>query len=450
MSAASRNFSSQSGFPAAIPMFALVVVLSLGAGQLAQAQTFTVLHTFTGGADGKFPYSGLTIDRAGRFYGTTQSDTSGGGTVFRLARQGSGWVFAPLYHFHGNGSGAWPEARVVFGPDGTLYGTTQEGGNNSGVVYNLRPPPTACPSFLCAWTETVLYEFTDFDGYDLDYGDLAFDQQGDLYGTTEFQGDGCYGGESSSNDGGYGKLGKHMRSLACSGLGPDCGGAYGNVYRMTPGAGGWNRTAVYTFTGLGDGGQPTSGVILDPSGNLYGTASWAGAGYDGLVFQMVPGIACYQENILYAFTGGSDGKYPVAGLVRDAAGNLYGATSQLGSAGGGTVFELTPSNGGWTFHLLYSLSGSGSSPGPLRNLSLDAAGDVYGTTYAGGAYGYGSIFKLTPGNGTWTYTSLHDFTNGNDGAYPYSNVVFDANGNLYGTASQGGANNFGVVWEITP
>jgi len=111
---------------------------------------------------------------------------------------------------------------------------------------------------------------------------------------------------------------------------------------------------------------------------------------------------------------------------------------------------LTPSSGGWTFQLLYSLSGSGNFPGPVRNLSLDAAGNVYGTTYAGGAYGYGSVFKLTPGNGTWTYTALHDFTNANDGAYPDSNVLIDGDGNLYGTASKGGTNGLGVVWEITP
>jgi len=436
------------GRSTAAAMLAVAFALGIAMTPAAHAQTFTVLHNFTDGVDGEFPYSGLTMDRAGKLYGTTQSDSGGGGTVFRLTRQGGGWVFTPLYHFTGNGTGAWPEARVVFGPDGTLYGTTQKaGGNYLNVIYNLRPPPTACSSALCSWTETVLYGFTGFDGYNLDYGDLAFDQQGDFYGTAELQGDGCAGGQSDVRSD---KLDRIPSAACSSGSGPGCGGPMGNVYKMTRGAGGWTRKAVYSFNGYPDGGQPMSGVILDSAGNVYGTAASGGANYGGVIFQMTPGSSCFQENVLYTFTGGDDGIYPVAGLTWDAAGNLYGATSQRGAAGGGTIFELTPSSGGWTFHLLYSLSGSGSFPGPLRNLALDAAGNVYGTTYAGGAYGYGSVFKLTLGKGTWAYTVLHDFTNGNDGAYPYSNIVFDANGNLYGTASQGGTDNFGVIWEITP
>jgi len=141
----------------------------------------------------------------------------------------------------------------------------------------------------------------------------------------------------------------------------------------------------------------------------------------------------------------------MAGLIFDQAGNLYGSASSGGSGNGGTVFELMPSNGNWNFNLLYSLSGSGGSRnGPLRSLTMDAAGNLYGTTYSDGAYGAGSVFKLKPSNGAWTYTDLYDFTGGDDGANPYGGVTLDANGNLYGTTAFGGASDAGVVWEITP
>ena len=355
---------------------AIVLSLILTATSLAGAQTFTVLHTFTGGADGATPYSGLTIDRAGGLYGTTKSDAHGEGTVFSLTPRGSSWIFAPLYHFAGNGNGAWPEARVVFGPDGSLYGTTQmAGGSYINVVYNLRPPATACASVFCAWTETVLYRFNGFDGYNLDYGDLLFDQQGDFYGTAEEQGDGCYGGQSSSTGEISGRVNKRATPAECSDRnGPPCGGPAGNVYKMTRGNGGWTRTAVYSFMGFPDGGQPASGVIADAAGNLYGTASSGGelTTGAGTVFQLTPGVSCYQNLTLYSFSNGADGRYPVAGLVSDASGNLYGATSAGGANGGGTVFQLTPSGGGWTFHLLYSLTGSGDLPGPFRSLALDS------------------------------------------------------------------------------
>jgi uncharacterized repeat protein (TIGR03803 family) len=140
--------------------------------------------------------------------------------------------------------------------------------------------------------------------------------------------------------------------------------------------------------------------------------------------------------------GGSDG-----GLIRDSSGNLYGTTLSGGTNGGGTVYELSPSNGGWTFTTLYNLSGNAGS---YAVLTMDAAGDLYGTTTGDGIYGHGNVFKLTPSNGDWTYTSLHDFTGGSDGGTPFGQVTLDASGNLYGTASVGGANDAGVVWEITP
>jgi uncharacterized repeat protein (TIGR03803 family) len=152
---------------------------------------------------------------------------------------------------------------------------------------------------------------------------------------------------------------------------------------------------------------------------------------------------------LYAFQGAGDGGTPFGGLVFDSTGNLYGATSTGGSGGGGTVYELASSGGGWSFGVIGSFAGSAYLPGPYDSLTMDAAGNLYGTTYKDGANGAGSVFKLTPSNGGWTLTDLYDFTGGKDGGLPYGGVLVDGNGNLYGTASQGGANGYGVVWEIT-
>jgi len=141
---------------------------------------------------------------------------------------------------------------------------------------------------------------------------------------------------------------------------------------------------------------------------------------------------------------------PNGGLIFDRSGNLYGSTTTYGSGGGGTAFELVPSSGNWTFSLLYSFGEYINSGGPYGSLTMDAADNLYGTTLEDGAYGYGSVFKLTPSSGSWTYTSLHDFTGGSDGGYPWGNVVFDMNGNIYSTTWLGGTHGAGVVFEITP
>ena len=178
--------------------FLLVLLLVLLTPQPAQAQTFKVIYNFTGGQDGGAPGAGLTMDRAGNLYGTaTGGGSSGNGTVFKLSHKGSGkgsgWVLAPLYSFQGGNDGATPIARVIFGPDGSLYGTTTYGGiqgcrfgyDTCGTVFKLQPPPVACKTALCPWTETVLYRFTGgSDGGHPQNGDLLFDQSGTLYGTT--------------------------------------------------------------------------------------------------------------------------------------------------------------------------------------------------------------------------------------------------------------------------
>ena len=375
----------------------------------------------------------MTLDKAGNLYGTAYGGGTGNnGTVYQLKHKGSGWTFNPLYAFHGS-DGANPRARVIFGPNGTLYGTTYYGGVGVGTVFNLRPPATICKAILCPWTETVLYSFTGTsDGSEPIYGDLLFDQAGNIFGTTELGG--------STQCGGYG-----------------CG----VVYELTPKGSGYTEGALYVFSGK-DGALPENGVIFDNTGNLYGTTGEGGdltcdAPYGcGTIFElMYPGWT--QQCTLVNFHNSFDGAGP-AGLVFDRSGNLYGATVDGGEYGGGTVFEVTSSgNCSWTLKTLYSFPGiAGNSCGPETTLVMDGAGNLYGTTYCDGAYGYGSVFKLTPTAAPpWTYTALYDFTGGDDGAHPLSTVVFDFSGNLYGTTEGGGAGGCdnggcGVVFEITP
>ncbi len=384
----------------------------------AQAQTYTVIHNFTGGADGKNPWSGLTMDAAGNLYGTTCGAlcayyVSNTGTVFRLSKKGSGWLFTTLYVFRGGNDGAGPDARLIIGPNGSLYGTTMYGGGSGcggsgcGTVFNLQPPPSTQPSTFGGWLETVLYAFQGgSDGANPGFGDLVFDESGNLYGTTS------YGGNSNE----------------------------GAVFQLTPTGGGWMENTLYSFTGLNDGGGPFGGVVLDQAGKLYGTTITGGGGY-GTVFELTPSGSGWTETVLHSFQGGSDGGLPIGGLNQDNYG-VTGTTSAAGTHGGGTAYILNNPM------FLDSFSGNGDFySGPWSNLVEGPIG-VSGTTYADGAHYYGSVFYMY-GCAGWVDVTLHDFTGGSDGAYPVSNLLFDANGNIFGTTSQGGAYGFGVVFEIT-
>jgi uncharacterized repeat protein (TIGR03803 family) len=399
----------------------------------AHAQTFTVLHNFTGGSDGELPLVGLTIDAAGNLYGTASEGgfgkngacyPNGCGTVFKLRHTNSGWLFTPIYDFQGHSDGAYPYGGVTIGRDGTLYSTTDIGGSSlCGIVFNLKPPPAACTAALCQWTKTTLYSFQGNDGCDPS-GPLTFDQAGNLYGTT-------------LNENGKG---------------------FGNVYELSPSNGGWTETIVHNFTfSNGDGIFPGyGGVVFDQAGNLYGMTSGGGdlscaPGYGcGVVFKLTPSGSGWTESGLYSFENGSDGAYPEGGVIFDTSGNLYGATTSGGSGGGGTVFELSPFNGYWNFTLLASLVSNQQSAGSWSSLVMDKAGNLYGTSRAGGLYGEGTVFKLTPSNGGWIFSILHNFYCATDGCGPYGSVVFDANGNMYGTTGGGGPSYAGTVWEITP
>ena len=401
----------------------LCVVMSLA--HAVQAQTYQVLHNFTGGSDGGDPYAGLTMDRAGNLYGTASYGGRGYGVVYELKHRGTGWVFNPIYNFAGGNDGEGPVARVIIGPNGSLYGTTYGGGDlncsggfGCGTVFNLRPPAAVCRSVSCYWSETVLYRFASgSDGANPLLGDLLFDQSGNVYGTTQ-------------NGGGIG----------CGGTG--CG----TVFELSPASGSWTEKVLYGFTGeSGDGANPFSGVILDAVGNLYGTTKFGGPVSNGTVFKLSPAGSSWTENVIYGFQGANAGYWPVGGLMLDHAGDLVGTTGSGGVNAGGVAFNLTPL-GAET--VVYSFAGV-QDGGSYGTLTADAAGNLYGMTYDDGAFGNGSVFKLTPAEGGWIYTDLHDFT-GDDGRCPYGNVVMDTQGNLYGTAGGGGTNDEGVVWEITP
>ena len=424
----------------------LVYALTLVAAGTAQAQTFQLIHSFaTGGAGGTNPVAGLTLDPAGNLYGTTTEGGFGGsGTVFRLSHKGSGWVLNVLHSFTGGSDGGEPNAGLIFDRAGNLYGTTTEGGElncggiypgGCGTVFELQPPPTPCTAEPCPWRETVLHVFIGGnDGAFPVSGDLVFDQAGNLYGTTQA------GGLPSG--GNFGS---------------------GTVFELSPSGSGWTESVLYKFTESSDGGAPDAGVIFDRAGNLYGTTTVGGAPDCapvpgcGTVFKLSPSGSGWAESVLYSFTAGTDGWSPIAGLVFDQSGKLYGAAAFGGESGGGTVFQLTPSNGSWTLETLHSFTGEF---GPHDNLVIDGEGNLYGATPSD-SHDAGSVFELMPnGNGGWTYTLLHEFLCDPfcmDGAGPDGRVIFDTNGNLYGTAQYDGplvdvgrGVTNGVVWEITP
>jgi len=422
-------------------VFALTVVLTPSAQAQKPATSVAwnekVLHSF-GGTDGSLPCSGLTGDAAGNLYGTTcAGGTYNDGTVFELKPTvGGGWTEKVLHNFNNNGAdGYLPEAGLTFDAAGNLYGTTLMGGTyNYGTVFELIPSPNAAGG----WTEKVLHNFNKngADGYE-PWASLIFDAVGNLYGTS--------GAGGTYND--------------------------GTVFRLrpTPG-GGWTEQVLHSFNWNGtDGYEPFASLILDAAGNLYGMTFYGGHYGVGTVFELTPSpnAAGWTEQVLHSFnSNGEDGFYPwLDGLIFDATGNLYGTTYAGGayyscsSLGCGTVFELTPTGGGgWTEQVLHSFGNGTDGASPhAAGLIFDAAGNLYGTTYGGGSYsscgslGCGTVFELTPsGGGGWTEQVLHNFDwNGMDGIVPSAGLISDAAGNLYGTTVNGGTSDGGTVFELT-
>jgi uncharacterized repeat protein (TIGR03803 family) len=325
-----------------------------------------------------------------------------------------------LHSFTGGTDGYEPLANLVADAAGNLYGTTVEGGTTEycggigcGIVFELVAPKSANG----VWKENVLYRFTgSADGAYPEAG-LVLDDQGNLYGTTQIGGifDGlCVAGQTD---------------LGC-----------GVVFELSPNLGGsWAETVIHGFTGQNwDGAYPVANLIFDSSGNLYGTTELSAGcpsscGFldgDGIVFELTPnGSQNWTETILYQFDNGVDGAAPLAGLVFDQSGNLYGTTSTNGANELGTVFELTPpilQGGQWTISTLYSFANSGV---PRGGVIFDKAGNLYGTTSSSN----GTVFELSPaGNGVWTESTLYAFGEGRT-AMPYGGLVSDRSGNLYGT-----------------
>jgi len=422
-----RSWISSLVYRPATAVLALAITFALATAMTpsAQAQTFQVLHNFTGGQDGAAPLDGLTIDRNGNLYGTASAGghqaygcsnsygDTGCGAVFELARSGTGWILRPLYDFQGGDDSGNPGYGVVLGPDGALYGVISGGCSNyyvCGKVFRLAPLPTRCASFTCPWQETVLHQFTGTPDGSLPLSRLIFDPAGNMYGVT------FYGGLYN----------------------------WGAAYELSPSHGGWTENVIYSFNsiqGLGTA-LPQGSLALDGAGNLYGAANCndtLGCFY-GAVWQLQPSQQGWTLNSLYQFNG-LDGYQPI-GVIRDPSGNLYGPTFGAAGNDSGTIYELSPSNGGWNYSLVYDFGFEDSASG----LVMDSFGNLYGgnADYTG-TY----VFKLTRSGNSWIFSKVHTFS-GPDGLGPAGNLVFDSNGNLYGTTVKGGSYGYGVVWEITP
>jgi uncharacterized repeat protein (TIGR03803 family) len=317
-----------------------------------QSGVETVLYSFTGGADGGQPQTGLVRDSAGSLYGTV---ASGSGGVFKLDTTGKETT---LYTFSGGADGGFPHSGLVRDAAGNLYGATISGGDTTcaasgcGVVFKID----------ASGNETVLHNFTGPDGVE-PFGNLAQDAAGNLYGVTMNGGSpsGCFA------------------NAGC-----------GTVFKVDASG---TFTVLHAFNGT-DGGNPDAGLVLDAEGNLYGTTSAGGAFGFGVVFKMDPTGA---ETLFYNFTGGTDGNAPFGVLARDTAGNLYGTTNSGGDlsncfgVGCGVVFKLDASGNETVLH---SFTGGADGANLIAGLVLDLAGHLYGVANGGGAAGFGVVFKL--------------------------------------------------------
>jgi len=400
-----------------------VIVIGFFVAPGAPAQTkFKTLHTFTLGPDGYNPHASLIFDQAGNLYGTTElGGYYSDGTVFELTPGADGRWKEILLHTFGADDGAMPLAGLIFDQAGNLYGTTSQGGSeNGGGVFKLAPNSDG------SWTETVLHAFCSLDKCRdgaKPWASLIFDQAGNLYGTT------VQGGPSS-----------------------ECTYGCGTVFKLTPNQdGSWTESVVHNFNG-GDGAQPSASVIFDQAGNLYGTTAEGGSQDSGVVFKLAPNQdGSWRQSVLRNFSSGNDHdcRFPLAGLIFDQAGNLYGTTENGGAYDSGVVFQLTPnSNGIWKEKVLITCS-SENGMFPWAGLVFDQAGSLYGTTTEGGPANLGVAFKLAPNsNGGWDKTVLHAFR-GHPEEHPYAGLTLDNAGNLYGTAL-GGDYSLGSVFEITP
>ncbi len=401
--------------------FALVLAITFIFAQHASAGTENVLHAFDT-KDGYDPYNGVIFDQAGNLYGTAfyggskDCDHNGCGVVFKLTPNGDGtWAEQAIYTFTGGTDGSHPYSTLVFDAAGNLYGTTWGkasggGGAGQGTAFRLTPGANG------SWQFSLLHTFAGGKDGARPYGLLAIDKSGNLYGST--------------NEGG-----SHSAGIA---------------FELSPASGSWKETPLHTFTGGQDGSAPI-GLLLAPSGNLYGAAEQGGLGY-GVIFELSLGShGSWKETVLYSLTNTPGGSIPTS-LALDASGNIYAAAAGGGSStycfeGCGLVFRLSPqSNGTYKYTPLHPFNGGGGEDPSA--LIFDSAGNLYGAAYTGGV-GMGLIFELNP-DADWEETVIYDFTGSLDGGEPVGPLVSDAAGTLYGTAIYGGAGGGGVVFEVTP
>ncbi len=390
---------------------ASILALTLAATTAAQAQTYTVLYSFTGGADGAYPYGGVILDKAGNLYGTTFQGGDlnkcptypGCGVAYKLDLSGKQTV---LHTFTGSPDGQEPDfGNLLRDKAGNLYGTTVYGGNVDGVVFKISR----------AGKETILHSFPQQSGdAECPQWGLIQDAAGDLYGTT------FAGGTSSYSAGTVFKISKAGK-----------------------------ENVMHSFNGY-DGFGPESTLVQDASGNLYGTTNSGGSIGYGTVFKI---NKTGKFSVLYNFKGPPDGYMPSGPLVLDKVGNLYGTTFSGGNAsacpafGCGIVFKLNKKGKETILHTFLGPDGAG----PFGGVVLDAAGTLYGTDWMGGAHNSGDVFTLDKAG---NFTTLYDFTGGVDGGYPFAGLTEDEAGNFYGTAYLGGItkceSGCGVVFKLTP
>jgi uncharacterized repeat protein (TIGR03803 family) len=394
----------------------VALVMMLASAAWAKPR-FKILHRVAGGL-----FQGVTFDAQGNLYSVTNGGGDhNAGSIFQLSPDSLGWTLTTLHSFSGD-DGATPNGGLIFDSAGNLYGTTPVGGSgyDGGVVFEMSPG-------LGGWVFNALYNFCPIYGCPNGtnpHSGVILDGQGNMYGTATAGG--------SADEGVIFELPAYSE-----------------------------RRSEHVFLNFDStrGIDPIAGLIPDQSANLYGTTFRGGKYGGGTVFELARVGKAWEEHVLYSFCAVGfpsckDGLGPYAGVVFDAAGNLYGTTgqgggNQCGETTCGTIFKLTQvKNGKWKHTVLYSFPKHKNGSFPTGGVIVDKAGNLYGATVAGGmgacsAGGCGVVYKLSPGpNGKWTYTALHKF-NGGDGAQPLGGLTLDNAGNLYGTA-------YSVVFEVTP
>jgi uncharacterized repeat protein (TIGR03803 family) len=421
----------------------LVLFCATAIGVSAQQLEETLIFNFAGLASrsGDGPFSNLVFDQQGNLYGTTYRGGTGNcidhnknivgcGTVFELTQVSGVWTVTRQYNFRGGQDGQKPYGPVTLDTAGNVYGTTETGGGSGacydegilvgcGTIFRLSPNASG------GWKKTLIHALSGgaSDGA-FPLGGLTFDHAGNLFGTT-----------------------------AAAGSFQE-----GTVFAIRRANGAWSFSTIYNFgSNANDGDYPTVAVIVDKQGNLYGNTTYGGdpACDCGIVFKLTHTASGWNEAILYRFELVTDGAHPYAPLVLDEnTGKLLGTTSDGGNgkcfpnAGCGTIFALSRSSGGdWKETKLHQFTGGSSDGSSANGLVLDSSGNIYGTTFGGGASDSGTVFKLSRADRTWTI--LHSFSGGaTDGALPSAAVTLDSLGNLYGTTAQGGTYGLGTVFEV--